>query len=292
MSSSPTLVGGSCFRALGLSFTVAIGDDDVRAHVEQILAPLRDHCEPGRVYSVLDRADAGGREYELHLDDHHLMTTTSASHVVRDLVRSVNREAVVASPELVFLHASAVEHQGVAAIFPAAQDSGKTTLAAGLTRAGLRYVSDELVAIEPESLVVRPYPKPMSFDPGSWPLFPEVRPAAPDHLLDLQWQVTPAAFGADAIAANCRPGFVVFPLYEQGVVTSLRAIGPAEALMSLAGNALNLRELGAVGAAALASVADRCPAYRLAVGDLDAACQLVLDLLGVHPPVGVAGDPR
>lgn len=278
-----------CFRALGLAFTVVATDAEVREHVERALHAFRAPVEPVRVYAVLDRAEGRRREYELHLDDHHLMSSASASEVVRDLVRSLNREAVTATPELVFLHASAVEHDGAAAIFPASMESGKTTLAAGLTRAGLRYVTDELVAVDPRSLAVRPYPKPFSLDPGSWPLFAEARPAAPDGLLDVQWQVPPSAFGDDAVAADCTPAVIVFPRYEPGVETAVRAIGPAEALMSLAANALNLRESGAGGAAALAALADRCPAYRLDVGQLDAACRLVLDILGVERPTVVAG---
>ncbi|HVM02784.1 MAG TPA: hypothetical protein VM263_08955 [Acidimicrobiales bacterium] len=276
------------FRALGLAFTVVATDAEVREHVERALHAFRAPVEPARVYTVLDRAQ-GRREYELHLDDHHLMSSASASEVVRDLVRSLNREAVAATPELVFLHASAVEHDGAAVIFPASMESGKTTLAAGLTRAGLRYVTDELVAVDPRSLTVRPYPKPFSLDPGSWPLFAEARPAAPDGLIDVQWQVPPSAFGDDAVAPDCTPAVIVFPRYQPGVETAVRAVGPAEALMSLAANALNLRESGAMGAAALAALADRCPAYRLDVGQLDAACRIVLDLLGVERRTVAAG---
>ena len=282
MNATSTAVEAPAFRALGMSFTVAVADAELRNHLEQILAPMRDEGEPSRVYSVLDRTEGGRREFELHLDDHHVMSTTSASELVRDLVRSLNRETVSASPELVFLHASAVEHDGVAAIFPASMESGKTTLSAGLTRAGLRYISDELVAIEPESLVVRPYPKPFSLDPGSWPLFPEARPPVADELLEVQWQVSPMTFGNDAVASDCTPGVVVFPRYEEGVTTALHAVDPAEALMALAANALNLLQSGAVGASTLAAVAERCPAYRLDVGDLDAACSIVLELLGAH----------
>lgn len=281
----------STFRALGFRFAVATTADDLRAHLDTALADLRDPCEPSRLYTVLDRMMLGRREYELHLDDQHLMSSESASEVVRDLVRSVNREVVVATPDLVFLHSSAVEHEGAAAIFPASMESGKTTLAAGLARAGLRYVSDELVALEPRSLRVHPYPKPLSLDPGSWPLFAESRPPGPDDLVDLQWQVPASSFRPDAVAPECSPGVVVFPRYEEGATTALERAGQAEALMALAGNALNLRQLGLEGATTLAVVAERCPAYRLTVGDLDAACGLVFDLLGRHAPAP-AGGPR
>lgn len=280
------------FRAVGVTFTVAAAHRDVRAHLLEVLHAFRAPVDPARVYTVLDRVEGTRREFELHLDDHHLMSSTSASEVVRDLVRSLNREVVSASPELVFLHASAVELGGAAAIFPASMESGKTTLAAGLTRAGLRYVTDELVAVDPAGMVIRPYPKPFSLDPGSWPLFAEARPAAPDELLDIQWQVPPSAFGPESVAPECRPGVVVFPRYEQGVETALYPMSPAEAMMTLAGNALNLRESGATGARTLAEIADRCPAYRLDVGDLDDACRLVFDLLGVERPAILAGDAR
>ena len=48
-------------------------------------------------------------------------------------------------------------------------ESGKTTLVAGLVLAGLRYLTDEAVAIRPADGGITPFPKALSVDHGSWP---------------------------------------------------------------------------------------------------------------------------
>ena len=75
------------------------------------------------------------------------------------------------------VHAGAVEWDGHAALFPAPMESGKTTLVAGLVRAGARYLSDEAAAIDPETLLVHPFPKSLTIGAGSWEVLADLAPA-------------------------------------------------------------------------------------------------------------------
>ena len=62
---------------------------------------------------------------------------------------------------------------------PAASGSGKSTLTAGLARAGLGYLSDELVALELDGAVpgrLLPYPKPITVKPGSFAVLADMDP--------------------------------------------------------------------------------------------------------------------
>lgn len=272
-----------CFRAHGLAFSVVTNVRGLPSHLERAFAPFRDGGEPDTLYSLLERVEGDRTHYQLHLDDRLLTTAESSSDAIRDLVRSVNREMMLASPESLFLHSSAVERAGVAVLLPGTQDAGKTTTAAGLARDGFRYLTDEVVVLDPTSLVVRPFAKPLSVDPGSWDVLADLRPAGDDAFSSVQWQVPAHAFGQDAVAPASQPGLVIFPRYEAGAATALAPVTPAEALMELASHCLNLFDHGPRGLAALAGVVTRCRSYRLTVGSLGEACTQIRALLDAEP---------
>lgn len=281
--------GEGCFRAHGLAFGVITDVPGLPPHLERAFAPFRDDGEPDRLYSLLQRIEGHRTRFELHLDDRLLSSLPSPSDAIRELVRSVNREMMLASPGPLFLHASAVEHAGVAVLLPGMQDAGKTTLAAGLTRSGLRYLTDEVVVLDPTSLIVRPFAKPFSVDPGSWEVLADLRPSGDDAFSRVQWQVPAHAFGDDAVGPPSPPALVVFPRYELEAVTALAPVAPADALMELARNCLNLLDHGAAGLTALSEVVLRCPSYRLTMGDLDQACNLVRGLVETEPRTRLVG---
>jgi hypothetical protein len=166
---------------------------------------------------------------------------------------------------------------------PAHMESGKTTLTAGLVRAGFDYVSDEAVAFDWDTLEIVPYPKPLSIDPGSWKLFADLEPHAPFTTAGYkaeQWQVPAAAIRAGSVATGCSARYLVFPCYAAASPTELVPIGRAEALVELAKNTFRFRDLGRRALAALAQIVEQVECYRLPLGDLDDAVALVDELAG------------
>ncbi len=94
------------------------------------------------------------------------------------LMWDVNRLAAELSGEHLLFHSGGLEADGIGILVPAASGSGKSTLTAGLARAGLGYLSDELVALELDGAVpgrLLPYPKPITVKPGSFAVL------APEH---------------------------------------------------------------------------------------------------------------
>ena len=79
----------------------------------------------------------------------------------------------------------------------------------------------------------------------------------------------------------CTPAVVV-PRYEAGARTSLTPRSDTKAYFSLAPNAVNLMSQGAVGTAALGTLAARCTCTGGTMSDLDAPCDLVLSVLEQH----------
>jgi hypothetical protein len=165
-----------------------------------------------------------------------------------------------------------------AILFPAPMEAGKSTLAAALLRTGYRYVTDEAVALDPSTLEVQPYPRPINVDRGSWALLRDLRPVIPTGVEPYcaeQWHISPLDVRPGAVARPSRPHVLVFPQYEADKRTHTRPMGPARALYELVGCAFNLDRLGAQGFGALARLAASTRPFRLTVGDLGRACAAV-----------------
>jgi hypothetical protein len=265
------------YHALSLDFSLAVEDEEFARYLEWLLDGFTEPVKEPVQYTV-EATDDGVR---LALDGAVVLQTSETRSLVESLVLWLNQQAV--DPEYAVIgHAGGVERRGVACVLPADPESGKTTLTAGLVRVGYAYVTDEAVAFDWETGEIEPYPKPLSIDPGSQFLFPELVPPPPpgfDGEIDGQWQVPPSSIRGDAVGGRCRAKYLVFPKYEADVVTRIEPIARAEALVELAKNTFRFREHPRRSLDSLARVIAEVECYRMSVGDLDTACTLIDELM-------------
>jgi hypothetical protein len=281
------------FDALGFAFGLEADDPRLTSYVERLYASFPDPGRQTHGYRLKDGETDDGR-CELWLDDDRVGEADAAEGLVATLVHDLNRRALDGSGYLI-LHAGGVERDGVGVVLPGAMEAGKTTLTAGLVRAGFGYLTDEGVAVDRDSLRIHAYPKPFSIDRGSWPLFPELEPdadLATDAYKSVQWQVPPADIRVDALGQPCTIALIVFPKYESGAETVLEPLGRAEALVELAKNTYKFDVQGAPALDVLAEVVRPADCYRLTSGDLRAAVAAVADLLRTSGPTVKSGSVR
>jgi hypothetical protein len=276
------------YRALGFSFAVRVDDQGASRCIAQVLAPLSHHDPPTSEYDLVQVATSRPG-WELRLEGQRVAWAGELSSILPALFTDINRQLVETSASHVLVHASAAAAGDRGLIFPAASGSGKTTLVAGLVRSGLSYLTDEVTAIRFGDGRIEAYPKSLSLDPGSWgvlaDLAPEPDPGGVSELLG-EWHVDPHSIRADAVVASAAPAFVIAPTYEAGSATVLTAIPRSEAVFRLAQNSFDLARHRRVGLELLAQVVRRCDCYRMEVGDLDQACELVGRLVGDAPDHG------
>jgi hypothetical protein len=277
------------FDALGYTFRVLAHDATLTDYLSELFADLAKSARDGHCYVLRPTSDhRDDARCDVVLDGRVVFRAPMAEHLVGTLVRAVNAEAVERC-EPVALHAGGVEREGLGLVFPGRMEAGKTTLVAGLVRAGMGYLTDEAVAIDPETLLIRPYPKPLSLDPGSWGLFPELEPNAPlasDAYKRDQWHVPSAAIRPGALGRSCPVGLVVFPRYAPGETTALEPLRRAEALLELAKHTFHFKDHSRVALDLLADVIRPAACYRLTIGDLDGAVALLSSLVGSPTPAG------
>lgn len=279
-------------RAVSYSFRLTSDDDALGAWVDHLLGGLpvvdgadaADECAEWTVTRDTDtgtgtdgqwwRFEVGGTEFGVSAHPEQLVTT---------MLQHLNGQVVRHWPGVV-CHAGCVATEGGAILLPADPESGKTTLTCGLVRAGFDYVTDEGVALVPGTTCIEPYPKPMSLDPGSWFLFPELEPVPDPPLPDgdgerTQWQIAPGDIRADAVSGPCDARHLVFPKYVEGATTELTPLARAEALVELAKNTFEFNRRSREALDQLELVVRACTCHRLTVGTLDDAVACIEELV-------------
>lgn len=241
------------YRALGHCFSIEADSPELQAAVDELFGSLRSDVPARARYRICGQ----GQRVWVACDDAAVSEQGKLSEALDAFVADLNFRAVASRPRHLVLHAAAGAHGSFGVILPGPSGSGKSTLAAELSRAGFGYLSDEVAAIDPLSLEIEPYPKPLSLHDGSG---------------------APRLVPAESLAGPVPVEAVVFPSYEAGSPASLEEISRAEALIELANNSFNF----------LASPHELLPVLqrlvlsswcgRLQMGDRTAACALLAEL--------------
>lgn len=280
---SPTLL------ALSFRFGVRCTDARLGSHIDSILTPLRSPVPAAHWYSLVMGSQGG---VDVFHDGALVKRLPDATSCVAWLIWDINRAAVESTGEHLLLHAGGVEAPGGGIVLPGPSGSGKSTLVVSLVRAGLNYLSDEVVALRLPDLELIPYPRSMVIKSGSFAPLAEVESIKPPSLPPLsasaptearqaakQWYLKPSEVRPNSVSRGCTLRFVVIPRYLPAAPTALRRLSHSEAFLALATSTVNIREHGASGVRALADIVDRCDTYELVMSDLEKARNLVLRLL-------------
>lgn len=233
----------------------------------------------GRALSTYSIRGVGRAAFSLTYDGRPVIEDVNAWRAVSLLSWHLNQSVIERSTTaFTILHAGAVARDGVAVLLPAPMEHGKTTTVAGLVRAGYDYLTDEAAALDPDTLRIHAYPKPLTLDRGSWPLFPELADGPTDSTA-ASWWVPASRIRADALVAEGSPALVVMPQYVAGGDTRLTPLPPAAALMEIAQTTFDFVGHPRRNLSVLARLVRTCPAFRLRIGDLTEAVTLVDSLV-------------
>jgi hypothetical protein len=267
----------------GLSYRFAVRCDDGRLgrQVDAVFGGLHDR-EGASAEHWYSLTAAGAGTFDVCRDDEPLASDQGPGDALGWLVWDVNRCAAVVSGHHLLFHAGALDADGAGILLPGTSGSGKSTLTAGLARAGLGYLTDELAALDLQSGELLPYPKPITLKAGSFAVLPDldVGPWSGE-----EWQVPMGGVTGRRLGGPCPPRLLVLPRYEPDAPTRLTPLSETEAFLSLALHAVNLLPHGVAGSAALGRVVAQSACYALTMADLDEACALLLGLIaGVRAP--------
>ena len=194
-----------------------------------------------------------------------------------ELVFQLEKAIIVAlqecRPDLLFLHAAALERDRAAWLFVGESGAGKSTTAWGLLHHGFSYLSDELAPIDLDTLEVLPYPHALCL---------KRRPAPPYLLpaesLDLGRTIHVPARSLPGVARldPCALQAVFFVSQDARVREPvLCRVSTAEAAARLYVSTLNALAHEARGLDAVLRVAGQAACFVLHAGDLQRTCELI-----------------
>ena len=203
---------------------------------------------------------------------------------ITGMAGTINFAAIDAAAGSLLLHAGAVAHpDGGTAVLCGPSGSGKSTLTAVLAGRGHAYVTDETVCLDPLTLRITPYRKPVAVKAGSFGalrhLAPEPGSVGEACTADGMWLVAPADLGgADLPDAPLDPRLIVLPTYVEGSAVTVTRLGEGEAAFALGGNSSQGLHRVDQPLQSLARLVRRAPAYRLQFGEVQQAADAVEQL--------------
>lgn len=273
------------YRCLSHEFSVRADRPDDAAAVAAALAPFSAELDgdPATTYEL--RTDSDGA-FWLYVDDRSARVSEDPDEPFDLLFWYVGENVVRDERRRLLLHAGAVvTHDGSALLLPGPGGSGKSTTTLGLVGAGMRYLSDEFAVIEPATGCVVPFPRPLALKHGSRRLLPHLDDLAVRTPTDARTTVHVPVERLGGIAATeaAEPGFVVFPTYLEGAVTELTQLTPGQTCIGLLQSTFRMTDRPLEALRVMAGVARRARGYRLTIGDLTEAVDLLSDLTTPSP---------
>jgi hypothetical protein len=204
-----------------------------------------------------------------------------AAQDLGELLFMLEKDLVIAlqlrRPELLHLHAAALEFQGRAWLLAGDSGAGKSTTTWGLLHHGFRYLSDELAAVDLHTRSVHAYAHALCLKRRP----PAIYPFPDAQVLDLgrTLHVPVAALPAPVADAPCPLAGLIFVRHDPSLhAPVLRALHSAEGGARLYVTTLNALAHAQHGMDAVVNLAASVPSWSLGTAELDATCRLVLDL--------------
>ncbi len=249
------------------------------AFLRRFLAPFEVDVGPEVPVYELRREPGQEKPWAVYLNGSSLHRGRTPSRILEFTLWDISTKAIGSDHGFFAVHAAAASWRGSGIVLPAPPDSGKSTLVAGLTRAGCAYLTDEAALIDPRTGLLQPFPRSL------WLAKPSVEAVFKEKSSRMRWttgrqfHVRPSDLRARALGRPCPVRFVIAPRYEAGAGGELEPIARAEALMVMARNAFYLDRFGAAGIELLGRVIGGARCYRIRIDDLDEAVRSVLEVV-------------
>jgi hypothetical protein len=182
------------------------------------------------------------------------------------LKREVLLQFIKARPDLLWIHAAAVERDGSALLIAGPSGQGKSTLATRLCETGWRLLSDDAAPIRMDADEVLPFPQ-SAFRrkyPG--------RELAANELGSFEKEEV--LMPESALRLKSAPiRAIVFPLFRHGAAPELSLRSSGDAALDLLRNCTNFVDHKETAVERVARLARAVPMYHLSYGDGQAAAR-------------------
>lgn len=249
---------GSVADALGVSLRVSASDPVVQALAEDaVLLPDWASAESRPVDLDIRLERKGEQGFLVFFNGEPVLSATSEVDLRDGLRRTVHLTIAERSPYL-FLHAGVVIREGRAWMFPGRSGCGKSQLVYECLQRGAEYYSDEYAVVDPSTLHLLPFARPLSLR----------RPNPREMHL-------PAAAQSQAPLAA-----IALLAFDTEAPTEWRRLTPGEAALALFEHCVAAQAWGPRALETLARLCQQAPCWR---GLRSEAAATVLRLVQLSP---------
>ncbi len=224
--------------------------------------------------------------YTLHSDRGQDFQVEHWYEVLPHLEWFINWQIIRNRHDYLQLHASSLEMDGRALILPGSPGRGKSTLTAGLLARGWSYLCDEFALVDPDTLMVHPFPRALCMKEASFDVVERL--GLPLYRKTPYYKVTKGRVGflnpleirADVVGKPSCVRWVVFPQYIPGATPTLEPMTRSQGAYALARQCFNFPVYEALAVDILTDVVRSADCYRLVSGEIGKTCDLLDDLTG------------
>ncbi len=223
-------------------------------------------------------------KYSIKRGEERIYETSHLDDLVFALEDFLLRDCFDYVKDYFLVHGAALEKGGRVIVLLGEGGSGKTTLSVGLLKRGYRFLSDEVVAIDINTLGVRAFPRALNIKNGSLPLFSSLEPELSLYScsvsMDSEEEVSIhyAIPGAEFLAPKDVPfpvGLIIFPKYSSEGKTVLSRISRAVAGVRIMELSFNQHLLKEKGFRTVTHLVRETTCYHLWINDLGQACEMI-----------------
>lgn len=219
------------------------------------------------------------RQARFCFDGRELFTRLPAYQAFTMLEWGLNWCIAAHCNEFLTIHAAVVERNGYAIVLPAPPGSGKSTLCTGLISRGWRLLSDELALLNMDSGMIFGMSRPINLKNEAIQV---IQSFAPDLAITRPVKntskgtvalVQPPASSVARRKEPAAPGWVIYPRYVPGAMSSLTQRSKASTFMHIAEQSFNYDTLHRKGFLALGTMIGQCDCFDFEYSNLDDAIQ-------------------
>lgn len=222
--------GTQAFDLAGYTFAVTWDSAAGARAVERLFPSCRidPALAPPEVYAVT----ATGAGLQVCRGGHPVAAGDTEAEVAAALDAELANAALEHLVHAVAIHAGAVAREGRALLLPGAGGSGKTTLTAALSLAGLQPLCDDIVLLDPAGGRARALPRNFLIKGASARWVAARLAGAEAYALGGElYSIPREALGQPVDAAAV--AWIVFPTFAPGLPARLAPVGPLEAMRRL-----------------------------------------------------------
>jgi hypothetical protein len=246
-------------QAVGCRVRIRCADTAIAALVRAAYGALECDADHADATYVASRCAPAG--YWLHRAGREAVVAADDGAFLMLLETELSVELQRRRPDLFFLHAAALAHEGGAVLLVGASGAGKSTAAWGLAHVGFRYLSDELAPLDPGTLEVSPYPRALCLKadpPASHPV--PGRTLRTPRSLHVPPEELPGGVGTGPA-----PLHAIFFVQHRATAPwpSVEPVTKGEAAARLLAHSLNALAHRDAGLDAASRIASEVPAFRL-----------------------------